>query len=316
MCSSWSPFGLIGLTQLDPSAATRRPSRHAASAQPQPNSSEAFALQLHSGDEKPPLRDLHRRDRPRPGPTRSASSIHGYQENAASEAILPDARKTPSDRRLGELIDYAHKKELRVALMPVILLAKRRGSEWRGKINPDNWDEWWKDYRKFLLNYAQLSEKHHVELFSVGSELITTERQTDRWRALIRDVRKAYGGRLTYSANWDHYSVPAWWNDLDIVGMTTYYTLAKGEGASLETLVGGWQQPKKEILEWQKTVARPILFTEVGWPNQVDGGRVPMELLQGSGPPRPRAPEAVLRELLPRLGRRARDGRLHGLEVA
>ena len=49
--------------------------------------------------------------------------------------------------------------------------------------------------------------------------------KTRRWRSLIRKTRKAYKGRLSYSANWDHYKDIEWWRDLDLIGMTVYYDL-------------------------------------------------------------------------------------------
>ena len=225
----------------------------------------SIALQIHHTDSHPYEQFID--EIAATGANTITLVIHAYQENIQSEAIFIDARKTVSNRRLGELIDYAHQKPLRVALMPVVLLAKAKG-QWRGQIKPENWDEWWKDYRKFILQYAYIAGEHTVELFSVGSELVTTELQEDRWRGLIAEVRTHAKGHLTYSANWDHYQAARWWDAVDIVGMTSYYTLAKGEGASLAALLEGWTAPKQTILDWQKSVGRPILFSEVGWPNQ------------------------------------------------
>ena len=233
-----------------------------------------FSLQLHGGSSDIPYEKFIT-EIARTGANTLCLVVHGYQENTNSTNIIIDTRRTPDDQRLGELINHAHKKRLRVMLMPVVLLSKRRGNEWRGKIKPDDWNKWWEDYNQFILHYARLGQANGVEVLSVGSELISTETQTDRWKGLIAAVRKIYPGRLTYSANWDHYKVPQFWGELDIVGMTSYFTLAKGEKPAIEDLQATWAGIKGDILKWQKTVNRPILFTEVGWPNQVTAAEFP-----------------------------------------
>ena len=216
-------------------------------------------------------------------------SVAGYQENGASTSIFIDARKVPPDKDLTGLIDYAHKQGLRVVLMPIVLLENPRGGEWRGKINPPDWNDWWEDYTNFVMHYVWIADGAKAEIFIVGSELITTERQTDRWKALIKRVRKHYGGLLCYSANWDHYDVPKFWSDLDIVGMTTYYDLTGGKAPTVERLVQAWIPLKKDILAWQAEVKRPLLFTEVGWPNQTTCGQYPWDYYRAADKPDPQA---------------------------
>ena len=109
--------------------------------------------------------------------------------------------------------------------MPIVLLENPREGEWRGKIAPTNWADWWEDYENYLMHYAWLAESAEAEVFMVGSELVSTETDTDHWKDLIARVRKAYHGRLGYSANWDHYKQVGFWDVLDLVGMTTYHDL-------------------------------------------------------------------------------------------
>ena len=195
--------------------------------------------------------------------------VSGYQENCASTSIFIDARKVPPTGRVKDLIARAHGKGLRVVLMPILLLENPRKDEWRGKIAPTRWDDWWHDYSDFICHWAHVAQDAGVDLLMVGSELSSTEDQTARWRKLIARVRKIYTrGRLSYSANWDHYWIPAWWSDLDIIGMTTYHDLTGGKAPTLANILAGWRPIKKDILAWRKKINRPIIFTEVGWPNQ------------------------------------------------
>lgn len=215
--------------------------------------------------------------------------VAGYQENCSSTSIFVEGRKTPDAERLRKLIRHAREQGLCVAMMPIVLLENAREGEWRGKISPDRWDDWWQDYNDFVLHYAKLAQSAGVELFLVGSELVSTESQEGRWRDLIGQVRKVYKGRLSYSANWDHYRPIKWWDAVDIIGMTTYYDLTKGDKPTLDRLMKSWKTTKKDILEWQAKINRPILFTEVGWPNQVTCAQYPWDYYRSQGKPDPQA---------------------------
>jgi len=241
-----------------------------ATAPARPSAAREFrgiTLQLHSGWEEHPF-EKYIDEIARTGANTIALVIPCYQENGSSTSIFLDLRKAPSDKRLKHLIAHARKRDLRVTLMPVVLLEDAREDEWRGKISPENWGRWWDNYTDIVTRYARIAESAGVEVFIIGSELISTETQTKRWCELIAKVRQAYRGRLCYSANWDHYRPVEWWDKLDVVGMTTYYDLTGGKQPTVERLMEAWEPIKKEILEWQGRINRPIMFTEVGWPNQ------------------------------------------------
>ena len=216
-------------------------------------------------------------------------SVAAYQENCSSTSIFIDSRKVPTDKRVTALIDYAHRRGLRVVIMPIVLLENPRDGEWRGKIDPKNWDDWWEDYTNFVMHYLWLAAGAKAEIFVIGSELVSTEDQAPRWRELIARVRKHYAGLVCYSANWDHYTGIKWWNDLDVIGMTTYYDLTDGEEATVERLVESWAKIKRDILAWRAKVKLPILFTEVGWPNQTTCAQYPWDYYRQPDKPDPTA---------------------------
>ncbi len=216
-------------------------------------------------------------------------SVAGYQENCSATSIFVESRKVCPDKRITSLIEYAHKKKLRVAIMPIVLLENPGEGEWRGRISPRNWDDWWEDYTNFVMHYMWLAAGAKAELFIVGSELISTEDQTDQWRALIARVRRHYTGLLSYSANWDHYQGIEWWNDLDLIGMTTYYDLTDGKKPTVERLLEAWKPIKKDILTWQAKIKRPILFTEAAWPSQETCAQFPWDYYRSPDRPDPQA---------------------------
>lgn len=195
-------------------------------------------------------------------------SVNGYQEHAGSSRIYIDSDKTPSPDDWQSIFSAARRRDMRIVLMPKILLAKPRGSEWRGVIQPTNWNTWFDEYRKFLITFADMAQRNRIDLFLIGSELISAEKFTDQWKRTIAEVRRVYGGPLCYSANWDHYRGIRFWDDVDVIGMTTYYELSKEPSPTAEHLQSRWQEIKRDILEWRQTVNRPILFTEAGWASQ------------------------------------------------
>ncbi len=263
--------GWLGLASRAPERSASRPegpsvSPHAAVGATLPL--HGAAIQIHTADDAvrrygrliDELADL--------GADSVLLSVNGYQEHVDSTRIFVKASVTPTDEELATLIGQAHRRGLRVILMPKILLSNPRGSNWRGKIQPPSWDAWFEQYRAFILRYAALAEGCGVEVFLVGSELISTEHLTAQWRETIGAVREVYAGLLGYSANWDHYTAVQFWDALDLLGMTTYYQLADEPGPTTEALTARWRDLRKKILDYQADIDRPLLFTEVGWCSQ------------------------------------------------
>jgi hypothetical protein len=198
--------------------------------------------------------------------------VHGWQDHAGSLDLHIDAQRTAHAGDVGKLCDLAKAHGLRTILMPIVLLSNARNNEWRGKIIPANreWDAWFRRYTRFVVHFAKIAERHHVEVLMIGSELIKTEGDLDRWRRVIAEVRQHYRGKLGYSANWDHYQTEkiGFWPLLDYVGMTTYYEFADGPNPSIGEIDASWAGIKTEIKAFQREVRKPIIFTEVGWCSQ------------------------------------------------
>jgi hypothetical protein len=238
------------------------------------NQFRGITLQMHSNWEGIPY-EKYVEEIARSGANTLCISLAGFQENSKSNSLFIEYRRIPPIQRLEKLIALAHERGLSVALMPIVLLENPGPAEWRGKIDPPKPDAWWEDYTSFILYFANLAQRTEAEIFLVGSELVSIEHETKRWRGLIEKVREAYPGRLAYSANWDHYRKIKWWEDLDMIGMTTYHDLVGEKEPSLEVLMDSWRPIKREILAWRKKINRPLLFTEVGWPSQVGCAKEP-----------------------------------------
>ncbi len=197
--------------------------------------------------------------------------VDSRQENGKSARIWLDMRMTPTPQQLGELIQHAKSRGLRVILMPIVLLDNPIGNEWRGQINPttDNggWEEWFHSYRAVLGHFAWIAQINGVDVLSVGSELVSAENKTDEWERTIRMVRKTFKGKLTYSSNWDHYRAVEFWDQLDLIGMNSYWALDNGrkDKATVEDMKSDWQQIKSDLIPFVESQGKPLVFLEVGW---------------------------------------------------
>ena len=174
--------------------------------------------------------------------------VDSRQENGKSSRIYLDMRMTPTPPQLGELIDHAKKLKLRVILMPIVLLDNPRGNEWRGTLHPDSWDDWFNSYRDMLTHFAWNAQGHGVDVLVVGSELVSAEPKVDQWTKTINKVREIYKGNLTYSANWDHYTSLPFWDQLDLIGMNSYYKLGDDHNVSVSEIEDRWKEIQHDLL--------------------------------------------------------------------
>lgn len=204
----------------------------------------------------------------------------GYMEHARSQAIFIDARRVPSPVEFKALIEHARQRGLQTIVMPIVLLRHPHGSEWRGVIDPPNWDEWWRQYRDVVKYFADIAREGAADVLMVGSELVSTEKYTSEWIKTIDTARSLYAGKLGYSANWDHFRPVQFWDKLDVVAMTSYYTLAERDSPTVDEIIEHWRPIQKDLLSFQQMVGKPLLLTEVGWCSQEGAARAPWNYFQ------------------------------------
>ena len=207
-------------------------------------------------------------------------STAGLMEHARAQGIFIDSRKTPSPEDFRSIIREAKQLGLKVIVMPILLLTHPRGSEWRGVIEPPDWNDWFRQYREFVVHFADIARDGGADAVIIGSELVSTEKYTAQWVKTVEIVREHFPGRLGYSANWDHYEPIQFWDKLDFVGMTSYYQLASRKGAGVDEMIAKWKPIRKDILRWQKKVGKPIVMTEVGWCSQLGAATAPWNYYQ------------------------------------
>lgn len=175
-----------------------------------------------------------------------------WMENKTSTDILPFPEYpqgggfTISDSLLIKLISIFHAKGLKVMLRPTLEFLYY--TEWRGVLQPSDWDAWFSSYQNFILHYAKIAEQTGVELFGVGNELTNSESHTEKWTGIISEVRKVYGGLLTYSDAALSYGISKieFWDKLDLIGVD-FYSPITGAGSYWDTGFPAMKDPPFDI---------------------------------------------------------------------
>lgn len=185
--------------------------------------------------------------------------------------------KTPSDEAIVHAIRKAHKLGMKVMLKPHLDLLDKSGGSWRGEIGAlkeAGWDEWFRKYTEYVMHYADIAKSEKVEMICIGTELSTTATVKGYlWRDLIKKVRSAYPGLLTYAAHWDSYPDIRFWDLLDYVGINAYFPLTEKMVPTYDELKQGWVRWAAEMEEFQKRVKKPVIFPEIGC-NSADGAAI------------------------------------------
>jgi hypothetical protein len=150
--------------------------------------------------------------------------------------------------------------------------------EWRGAIefgDEPSWSLFFSGYRDFILEQARFAESIGAEIFAIGVELeLTTHRP--EWRAIIREVRRVYSGRLTYAANWDRLDRVPFWSELDLIGVHAYFPLSEEASPSLERLERGWTEALAGLRALSATHGgMPVVFAEIGYDRALSAAAQP-----------------------------------------
>lgn len=187
--------------------------------------------------------------------------VVAWQEKAQSTKIDFQSENTVSDWEIANLIDYAHKKGMRVILKPMINLSDETGRAYINFIDKDvpfepSWSEWFESYSKFILHMAKIAAETGCSVFSIGCGLVQSEHREAQWRELIDSVRKVYGGFITYNTDKFQEDSIKWWDAVDVISSSGYYAQAD------------LRIQLKRIEQVVKKYGKPFLFLEAGCPSR------------------------------------------------
>lgn len=176
--------------------------------------------------------------------------------------------KTPSDESIIHAIRKAHELGMKVMLKPHLDLLDKSDGSWRGEIGATKeaeWDEWFRQYKDYLMYYVDIANKENVEMICIGTELSTSATVKGYlWRDLIKKVRGKYSGLLTYAAHWDRYIDLRFWDLLDYVGVNVYFPLSEKMVPTFREMKAAWKKYAVELEKFHRKSGKPIIFPEIG----------------------------------------------------
>jgi hypothetical protein len=165
-------------------------------------------------------------------------------------------------------INILKKENLRIMLKPHIWI---RGGEFTGDLEfstEKDWKNFETAYRDYILLYAELAEKNHLNLLCIGTELFSfVNERPIFWKELIQDVRKVYKGKLVYAENWDKVDKVTIWSDLDYIGVDAYFPLSDKISPGKEDISLGWKEHLQMLEDLSTKLEKSVLFTEYGYRN-------------------------------------------------
>jgi hypothetical protein len=214
----------------------------------------------------------------------NAIAIHPYAR------IQPDGSLTfPEDDsplHVTQPLDWAEERGMRVMLIPHI---GYWGSPflWRGEINFDTateWNRFFADYERWIVQMARLAEAHHADLFCIGLEYSHAQKFEKRWRQIIAAVREVYRGKITYGANWNEFQNVPFWDAVDYIGVLAYFPLSSSDNPDPEQLAKGWKKWMDQLGALSAQHGKPVVFTEIGYNENERCAAEPWDFHRRGGP--------------------------------
>lgn len=209
-------------------------------------------------------------------------AFYMLQDTAVSTSIGYDYGNSVTDRDIMAAVKHAHDNNIKVCLKPMV---NCKDGTWRARINfPDlgefdgsdddiYWNKWFEAYEAFLTYYAELAEETNCEMLCIGCEMLGTERKETLWRKLIAKIRGIYSGKLIYNTNHSHEKDVNWFDAVDYVGTSAYFSVGKADmtedilntgDLTRETMLSNWEKIANELEEVHNKWKKPIVFIEIG----------------------------------------------------
>lgn len=200
---------------------------------------------------------------------------------------------TTPDGEMRVAINTVRSSGLNAAVLP-LLMCSTCESTWRGAIKPSNKTLFYESYREMIRTYAEISQDEGASLLFIGSEMSSTQGDTEDWREVAAAARSAYSGAIAYDVNWDAIDGVKFWDAVDIPSISAYFPLSEKRHPTLETLKKAWYSSQEEhwlgrnsVAEVQKLSQRTgkrVLFGEAGYRSVDYATRLPFDYAREGDP--------------------------------
>ncbi|MCW8088099.1 glycoside hydrolase family 113 [Sabulicella glaciei] len=222
-------------------------------------------------------------------PTSYISTVTSSDFHASSQ--------TESDANVRAQILQAHSLGLDVILKPHV--DAEDGSAFRGEFAPSDVDAWFAGYKALILRYAKIAAETGVKTLSIGCEYdsLVGAAYRSRWVDIIDSVRAVYDGVLTYAATAMSARNVSFWDQVDLIGVNSYYRMSESTTASVQDYKNSWTSVPTNAWEFSITEGKspidflrnlavkydkPLFLAEVGY-RSMDGAALDPGIWTSSG---------------------------------
>ena len=223
------------------------------------------------------------------------------QEGFSSTRQFRDFEHTPSDLELMEIIDYIHRKGMKVQLRPMLECYDGKGrlavmfpadtERMPGK-KCTYASRWFDSMKRRSVYYARLAERTGCEMFCLDSELDHIIGFNQEWKDIVAAVRSVYSGAVT-SCHTMHTGVidfekvlqnkDHWFYDLDILSISHYIVGAKTAGLTAEEMAANMTGERDRLRRVAALYGKPVLLGENGCTSSAGGAMNPSGWAPQSG---------------------------------
>ncbi|MCW2544404.1 MAG: hypothetical protein JWM40_1956 [Frankiales bacterium] len=174
---------------------------------------------------------------------------------------------TPQDTEITTLATAAKLSGMTMQLQPVLL--DTQSSTWRGRYVPSDVNAFFASYDAQVLHYADLATSIGASLFYVGSENDAIANYTAQWTSLIASVRQHFSGALSYMSTGYTPLKVRFWNKLDVVSISPYFSLGVDATPTYDRARAAWSESHTPyVRSLIKKLKMPIIYGEAGYHSQ------------------------------------------------
>jgi len=189
--------------------------------------------------------------------------------------------QTYSDVQIARLATWAAKYQMKIVVKPHVEIIDKEQT-FRGLYNPSDENTF---YTRYLDYYSQLLKtlrpfEKNISDIVVGTELSKLSQNTERWRTIIRQLKKVgpKTAKFTYASNWFDFNLVDFWDELDWIGVDAYYPLSFVGTPTVDSMVSAWRIWGTMLTVWRDHYwpGKPIGFTETGFVDNKNSTRFSM----------------------------------------
>jgi hypothetical protein len=186
---------------------------------------------------------------------------------------------SPSDGDIAACIAIAHRYGMPATLRVTIDESNFKRPAWRGSIAPRPFAAFAANYTAMIVHVARIAARARGDEVVVGAELMSLERQTGFWQAVIAQVRAVYHGRVAYSMNWESTLRPApdFLRDVDVIGVDAYFPLAVPPSPTVQQYEAAMRRAWG-LMAPLRRFHKEIAIHEIGMPARHGAAKYPWEV--------------------------------------